>query len=57
MTEDKGSTSADHLKGSVAEAIGKLTGDAQAQAEGQRRKRGARPSRPGGAKTKSPDRA
>ncbi|PJI55280.1 CsbD family protein [Methylobacterium radiotolerans] len=39
MTEDRKTPSAEHLKGSVKEAIGKLTGDARAQTEGRRQKR------------------
>lgn len=42
MTEDKNSASAEHLKGSVKEALGKLTGDAAAEAEGRRQKQEAR---------------
>ena len=41
MTEDRKTPSAEHLKGSVKEAIGKLTGDARAQTEGRRQKRDA----------------
>ena len=39
MTEDRKTPSAEHLKGSVKEAIGKLTGDARALTEGRRQKR------------------
>lgn len=42
MTENKNSTSAEHLKGSVKEALGKLTGDAAVEAEGRRQKHEAR---------------
>lgn len=42
MTEDKNSTSTEHLKGSVKEALGKLTGDVRVEAEGRRQKREAR---------------
>ena len=41
MTENRNSTSAEHRKGSVKEALGKLTGDAGIEAEGRRQKRGA----------------
>ncbi len=47
MTGDKTSSSAEQLKGSVKEAIGKLTGDARVEAESRRQKREARPDRPG----------
>ncbi|XYD06684.1 CsbD family protein [Methylobacterium sp. NMS12] len=39
MTEDRKTPSAEHLKGSVKEAIGKLTGDARTETEGRRQKR------------------
>ena len=42
MTKDRNSTSADHLKASVTEAIGKLTGESRVEAEGRRKKRGTR---------------
>jgi uncharacterized protein YjbJ (UPF0337 family) len=42
MTEDRISTSAEQLKGSVKEALGKLTGDNRIEAEGRRQKREAR---------------
>ncbi|WP_345820195.1 CsbD family protein [Methylobacterium fujisawaense] len=56
MAEDRNSTSAEHLKGSVKEALGKLTGDIRVEAEGRRQKREARavksvgiqPAKPGG---------
>nr|WP_210280095.1 CsbD family protein [Methylorubrum thiocyanatum] len=35
-------TSAEHAKGSVKEAIGKLIGDARVEAEGKAQKQGAR---------------
>jgi len=38
--------SADRLKASVKEAIGKLTGDARVEAEGRRQKQAARPPKP-----------
>ncbi|GJD34024.1 CsbD family protein [Methylobacterium aerolatum] len=41
MAEDKNSTSTEHLKGSVKEALGKLTGDSRIEAEGRRQKREA----------------
>jgi uncharacterized protein YjbJ (UPF0337 family) len=41
MTEDRNSASAEHLKGSVKEALGKLTGDVRIEAEGRRQKREA----------------
>jgi hypothetical protein len=36
-------TSTEHAKGSVKEAIGKLTGDVRVEAEGKAQKRRARP--------------
>ncbi|MGU3469370.1 CsbD family protein [Methylobacterium sp. C33D] len=42
MTEDMNSTSPKHIKASVKEALGKLTGDAGVEAEGRRQKREAR---------------
>ncbi len=45
MTKTSNSTSADALKGSVKEAIGKLTGNDRVETEGQRQKRGADRSR------------
>lgn len=45
MTKASKSTSREHLKGSVKEAIGKLTGDSRIEAEGQRQKRTAPPPR------------
>lgn len=49
MAEDSRSTSAGRLKGSVKEAIGKLTGDVRIEAEGQRQKRRARRAEAAGA--------
>jgi hypothetical protein len=49
MTEDRNSTAADHLKASVTEAIGKLTGESRVEAEGRRKKRGVRKAGAGGA--------
>ncbi|MHB2205736.1 CsbD family protein [Methylobacterium sp. CM6257] len=43
-------TSAEHLKGSVKEAIGKLTGDTRVEAEGRRQKEAWRPSGAGSRK-------
>lgn len=43
MTKVPNKTSADHLKGSVKEALGKLTGDVRIEAEGRRQKRSASP--------------
>jgi uncharacterized protein YjbJ (UPF0337 family) len=45
MTEDKSSASSDRRKGSIKEAIGKLTGDVRTEAEGKRQKRASGPSR------------
>ena len=42
MTEDTNSPSTEHLKASVKEALGKLTGDVRVEAEGRRQKREAR---------------
>ncbi|WP_082552415.1 CsbD family protein [Methylobacterium sp. Leaf456] len=42
MTEDRNPTAAEQLKGSIKEALGKLTGDAAIEAEGRRQKREAR---------------
>ncbi|GJD59378.1 CsbD family protein [Methylobacterium dankookense] len=47
MTERAKPTSAEHAKGSLKEAIGKLTGDARIEAEGKAQKRRARPSKAG----------
>jgi len=41
MAGDRHSTSVEHLRGSVKEALGKLTGDTRIEAEGRRQKRGA----------------
>lgn len=43
MTKVPSRTSAEHLKGSVKEAIGKLTGNDRVEAEGRRQKRAAAP--------------
>lgn len=56
MTEDKNSTSAKHLKASVKEALGKLTGDPRVEAEGRRQKREARGADDTGIKSAGPDR-
>ncbi|MGU3544527.1 CsbD family protein [Methylobacterium sp. A52T] len=48
MTEDRKTPSPEHLKGSVKEAIGKLTGDARTETEGRRQKRDAPGSKAGG---------
>lgn len=45
MTGDKTTTSTDALKGSVKEAIGKLTGDTRMEIEGEREKRAAQPAK------------
>jgi uncharacterized protein YjbJ (UPF0337 family) len=41
MTDNRKTPSTDHLKGSVTEAIGKLTGAVRVEAEGRRQKRDA----------------
>ena len=41
MAGDRHSTFVEHLRGSVKEALGKLTGDTRIEAEGRRQKRGA----------------
>jgi uncharacterized protein YjbJ (UPF0337 family) len=51
MTGDTNSTSAEHLKGSVKEALGKLTGDARIEAEGRRQKRDASTTNAGRSKS------
>ena len=56
MTEHKSSTSAEHLKGSVKEALGKLTGDVRVEAEGRRQKRDARAAEAPGMKPAGSDR-
>ena len=56
MAEDRNSTSTEHLKGSVKEALGKLTGDARVEAEGRRQKREARVAGNTGTKPASSDR-
>ena len=55
MTEDRNSTSVEHLRGSVKEALGKLTGDSRIEAEGRRQKRGAPSSRVGRSKPHGQD--
>jgi len=45
MTKASHSTSTDALKGSMKEAIGKLTGNDRVEAEGRRQKREAAPPR------------
>ena len=47
MTKTSNTTSTDALKGSVKEAIGKLTGDDRVEAEGRRQKREADKSKAG----------
>ncbi|AWN45172.1 CsbD family protein [Methylobacterium terrae] len=42
MTKRAPSTSTEHVKGSVKEAIGKLTGDVRIESEGRRQKDEAR---------------
>jgi uncharacterized protein YjbJ (UPF0337 family) len=56
MTEDRNSTSTEHLKASVKEALGKLTGDVRVEAEGRRQKREARAAEASGAKPSGSDR-
>jgi uncharacterized protein YjbJ (UPF0337 family) len=56
VTEDRHSTSAEHLKGSVKEALGKLTGDARIEAEGRREKREASSQKVGRSKPPGPGR-
>jgi|GEM_PF-2806649 len=56
MTEDKNSTSAEHLKASVKEALGKLTGDSRVEAEGRRQKREARAATASATKSAGPTR-
>lgn len=41
MPENRKSASAEQLKGSVKEALGKLTGDSGIEAEGRRQKKAA----------------
>ena len=50
MTNDRKTPSTEDLKGSVKEAIGKLTGEVRVEAEGRRQKRGATPPKPGASK-------
>ena len=56
MPEDRKSASAEHLKGSVKEALGKLTGDAGIEAEGRRQKRAAGAPKAAGTKSAGPNR-
>ncbi|WP_457105974.1 CsbD family protein [Methylobacterium sp. P5_C11] len=56
MTENRTTTSAEHLKGSVKEAIGKLTGDARTETEGRRQTRDASASKAGEAEPTGPGR-
>ncbi|MCJ2017444.1 MULTISPECIES: CsbD family protein [unclassified Methylobacterium] len=56
MAEDKNSTSAEHLKGSVKEALGKLTGDPRVEAEGRRQKKDANTPKAGRSKPTGPER-
>ncbi|HEV2543547.1 MAG TPA: CsbD family protein [Methylobacterium sp.] len=46
MNERAKTTSAEHARGSLKEAIGKLTGDARLEAEGRTEKRRTRPPPP-----------
>ncbi len=48
MTDRTKLASTEQLKGSVKEAIGKLTGDDRVEAEGRRQKREAKPSKTDG---------
>ncbi len=54
MTQDRDSTSAEHLKASVKEALGKLTGDARVEAEGRRQKRSGGNPKAAGTKAEDP---
>ena len=56
MAEDRKTSSAEHLKGSVKEALGKLTGDVQVEAEGRRQKKDAHAPSAGGSKPTGSDR-
>ncbi len=56
VAEDKNSTSAEHLKGSVKEALGKLTGDPRVEAEGRRQKKDADTPKAGRSKPTGPER-
>jgi uncharacterized protein YjbJ (UPF0337 family) len=56
MTEDSKPASTEHLKASVKEALGKLTGDHRVEAEGRRQKRDARAAEATGTKPASADR-
>ena len=54
MTQDRDSTSAERLKASVKEALGKLTGDARVEAEGRRQKRSGGNPKAAGTKAEDP---
>ncbi|MCJ2098372.1 CsbD family protein [Methylobacterium sp. E-046] len=56
MTEDSTAPPTDHRKGSIKEALGKLTGDVRIEAEGRRQKRQARAARGTGTKPAGSDR-
>ena len=56
MTDNRKTPATDHLKGSVKEAIGKLTGEVRVEAEGRREKRDAAAPKSAGGKTTGPDR-
>ena len=45
MAKRAQTTSTEHVKGSVKEAIGKLTGDTRVEAEGRRQKDKGKPSK------------
>ncbi|WP_342106185.1 CsbD family protein [Methylobacterium sp. SI9] len=57
MAEDRKTTSAEHLKGSVKEALGKLTGDVRVEAEGRRQKKDADAPSAGGSKPTGSERS
>ena len=56
MTDNRKTPATDHLKGSVKEALGKLTGDVRVEAEGRRQKREARAAEATGTKPVRSDR-
>jgi uncharacterized protein YjbJ (UPF0337 family) len=56
VATDKTTPSADQIKGSVAEAIGKLTGDPKVEAAGRRKKEKAPPDKVRRATGDGPDR-
>lgn len=56
MAEDRKTTSTEHLKGSVKEALGKLTGDVRIEAAGRRQKRDADAPNTGRSKPAGPER-